>query len=114
VKILTWSVTKRDLKNYRHVQIDSSRIFLPDKSSLGPEDAVEGPEELLLEAAQGGDDIVLLGSELREADGRGGGGGVQGAGHHRKEEHGLQGHRDWSSWRTEDYNKLAIIRLGGV
>ena len=94
--------TKRDFHDDAHVHIDISRVLLPDKSGLGPEDAVEGPEELLLEAAQGGDDVVLLGSELREADGRGGGGGVQGGGHHRKEEHALQRHRNWSSWRTED------------
>ena len=93
--------TKRDYHDDAHTQIESSRVLLPDKSDLGPEDAVEGPEELLLEAAQGGDDVVLLGSELREADGRGGGGGVQGGGHHRKEEHALQRHRDWSSWRLD-------------
>ena len=92
---------KRDFHDDTYIQIDSSRELLPDKSGLGPEDAVEGPEELLLEAAQGGDDVVLLGSELREADGRGGGGGVQGGGHHRKEEHTLQRHRDWSIWRLD-------------
>ena len=93
--------TKRDFHDYAHVQIESSRVLLPDKSGLGPKDAIEGPEELLLEAAQGGDDVVLLGSELREADGRGGGGGVQGGGHHRKEEHALQRHCDWSIWRLD-------------